>query len=161
MFLLIGLILLLVETDQQQNLLQVETDQQPILLVEETDQQLLLLVDLIKQHSILLDLILLVHPIDQHLFLLVSLILLLDHFSDHVLHLLMIVIGLKCSTQCLCMRDDGELLLSPQQVTLGKIRDIIFGGPRVMVDLTNLHGSIINDPQGRLKSAMTWVSQVY
>ena len=55
----------------------------------------------------------------------------------------------------------GELLLSPQQVTLEGIKDLIFRGPRVMVDLINLHGFTINDPQGRLKSEMAWVSQVY
>ncbi|GJZ07006.1 hypothetical protein Tco_0540799 [Tanacetum coccineum] len=37
-------------------------------------------------------------------------------------------------------RDDGVLLLRPQQVTLGGIKDHIFGVPRVMVDLINPHG---------------------
>nr|GEV01008.1 hypothetical protein [Tanacetum cinerariifolium] len=43
------------------------------------------------------------------------------------------------------------LLLSPQQVVLGDITDLICnGGPRTMVDLINLHGFILNDPQGML-----------
>ncbi|GJY12898.1 reverse transcriptase domain-containing protein [Tanacetum coccineum] len=46
--------------------------------------------------------------------------------------------------------DDGVLLLRPQQVTLGGIKDHNFGGPRVMVDLINPHGFTLNDPQGRL-----------
>ncbi|GJX13827.1 retrovirus-related pol polyprotein from transposon TNT 1-94 [Tanacetum coccineum] len=49
-------------------------------------------------------------------------------------------------------RDDGELLLRPQQVTLGGITDHNFGGLRVMLDLVNPHGFTLNDPQGRLKS---------
>ncbi|GKG00589.1 hypothetical protein Tco_0302279, partial [Tanacetum coccineum] len=49
----------------------------------------------------------------------------------------------------------------PSSVTLGEIKDHIFGGPRVMVDLINLHGYTINDPQGRLKSELAWVSQVH
>nr|GEY10207.1 hypothetical protein [Tanacetum cinerariifolium] len=37
-------------------------------------------------------------------------------------------------------------------VVLGDITDLICnGGPRTMVDLINLHGFILNDPQGRLK----------
>nr|GFC77992.1 hypothetical protein [Tanacetum cinerariifolium] len=50
------------------------------------------------------------------------------------------------------------LLLSPQQVILGEIIELIVGDPRLMVDLINLHGFTINDPQGRLKSKMAWVS---
>ncbi|GJV75814.1 putative ribonuclease H-like domain-containing protein [Tanacetum coccineum] len=56
-------------------------------------------------------------------------------------------------------RDDGALLLRPQQVTLGGIKDHNFGGPRVMLDLINPHGFTINDPQGRLKPELAWVSQ--
>nr|GFB17000.1 hypothetical protein [Tanacetum cinerariifolium] len=59
-------------------------------------------------------------------------------------------------------RDDGVLLLSPQQVVLGDITNLICnGGPRTMVDLTNLHGFALHNPQGRLKSKMTSVSHVY
>nr|GFB96969.1 ribonuclease H-like domain, reverse transcriptase, RNA-dependent DNA polymerase [Tanacetum cinerariifolium] len=58
-------------------------------------------------------------------------------------------------------RDDGVLLLSPQQVVLGEITDLTCNGvPRTMVDLINLHGFTLNDPQGRLKSVMTWASHV-
>ncbi|GJS56293.1 putative ribonuclease H-like domain-containing protein [Tanacetum coccineum] len=46
-----------------------------------------------------------------------------------------------------------------RQVTLGGIKDHIFGDPRVMVDLINPHGFTLNDPQGRLKSKLAWVSQ--
>ncbi|GJR56048.1 hypothetical protein Tco_1406569 [Tanacetum coccineum] len=56
--------------------------------------------------------------------------------------------------------DNGVLLLRPQQITLGGIKDHNFGGPRVMVDLINPHGFTLNDPQGRLKSELAWVSQV-
>ncbi|GJR09350.1 putative ribonuclease H-like domain-containing protein [Tanacetum coccineum] len=59
-------------------------------------------------------------------------------------------------------RDEGAvvgMLLRPQQVTLGGIKDHIFGVPRVMVDLINPHGFTLNDPQGRLKSELAWVSQ--
>ncbi|GKF42958.1 hypothetical protein Tco_0126300, partial [Tanacetum coccineum] len=49
----------------------------------------------------------------------------------------------------------------PSSVTLGGIQDHIFWGPRVMVDLINPHGFTLNDPQGRLKSEMTWVFQAY
>ncbi|GJU93758.1 ribonuclease H-like domain-containing protein [Tanacetum coccineum] len=49
--------------------------------------------------------------------------------------------------------DDGALLLRPQQVTLGGIKDHNFEGPRVMLDLINPHAFTINDPQGRLKPA--------
>nr|GEW07374.1 hypothetical protein [Tanacetum cinerariifolium] len=53
-------------------------------------------------------------------------------------------------------RDDGVLLLSAQQVVLGEITDLTFNGvPRTMVDLINLHGFTLNDPQDRLKSVMT------
>ncbi|GJZ09893.1 hypothetical protein Tco_0544176 [Tanacetum coccineum] len=45
-------------------------------------------------------------------------------------------------------------------VTLGGIKDHNFGGPREMVDLINPHGFTLNDPQGRLKSDLAWVSQV-
>ncbi|GJS51578.1 putative ribonuclease H-like domain-containing protein [Tanacetum coccineum] len=48
-------------------------------------------------------------------------------------------------TQDLCIWDDGVLLLRPQQVTLGGIKDHNFGGPRVMVDLINPHGFTLND----------------
>ncbi|GKF88379.1 hypothetical protein Tco_0259256 [Tanacetum coccineum] len=44
-------------------------------------------------------------------------------------------------TRCIWMREDGELLLSPQQVVLGETVDHICNGdPRIMVDLINLHG---------------------
>ncbi|GJR41528.1 ribonuclease H-like domain-containing protein [Tanacetum coccineum] len=56
--------------------------------------------------------------------------------------------------------DDGILLLRPQQVTLGGIKDHSFGDPRVMVDLINPHGFTINDPQGRLKSEWLGLSSV-
>ncbi|GJW74525.1 putative ribonuclease H-like domain-containing protein [Tanacetum coccineum] len=52
------------------------------------------------------------------------------------------------------LMDDGELLLRPQQVTLGGITDHNFGDLRVMLDLVNPHGFTLNDPQGRLKSRM-------
>ncbi|GJV81859.1 putative ribonuclease H-like domain-containing protein [Tanacetum coccineum] len=45
-------------------------------------------------------------------------------------------------------------------VTLGGIKDHTLRGPRVMVDLINPHGFTLNDPQGRLKPEMAWVSQV-
>ncbi|GJY27114.1 hypothetical protein Tco_0401840 [Tanacetum coccineum] len=58
------------------------------------------------------------------------------------------------------VREDGELLLSPQQVVLGETVDHIYkGDPRTMVDLNNLHGLTLIDPLGRLKSEMAWVSQ--
>ncbi|GJT48668.1 putative ribonuclease H-like domain-containing protein [Tanacetum coccineum] len=47
---------------------------------------------------------------------------------DHTL-----LVGLKDTTVSLA-RDDGVLLLRPQQVTLGGIKDHIFGVPRVMGD---------------------------
>nr|GFC56228.1 hypothetical protein [Tanacetum cinerariifolium] len=48
-------------------------------------------------------------------------------------------------------RDDGVLLLSPQQVVLGEITDLTCNGVlRTMVDLINLYGFTLNDPQGRL-----------
>nr|GEY84560.1 hypothetical protein [Tanacetum cinerariifolium] len=44
--------------------------------------------------------------------------------------------------------DDGVLSLSPQQVVLGDITDLICNGvPRIMVDLINLHGLALNDQQ--------------
>nr|GFB94079.1 ribonuclease H-like domain-containing protein [Tanacetum cinerariifolium] len=47
--------------------------------------------------------------------------------------------------------DNGVLLLSPQQVVLGDITDLICNGvPRTMVDLINLHSFALNDPQGKL-----------
>ncbi|GKE95798.1 hypothetical protein Tco_1580653, partial [Tanacetum coccineum] len=40
--------------------------------------------------------------------------------------------------------EDGELLLSPQQVVLGETVDhICKGDPRTMVDLNNLHGKSV------------------
>nr|GFA07878.1 ribonuclease H-like domain-containing protein [Tanacetum cinerariifolium] len=46
-------------------------------------------------------------------------------------------------------RDNGVLLLSPQQVVLREITDLTCNGvPRIMVDLINLHGFTLNDPQG-------------
>ncbi|GKE66041.1 hypothetical protein Tco_1520202 [Tanacetum coccineum] len=62
--------------------------------------------------------ILLVVGIDQHLFLLVGHFLLVGEIME-----------------------DGELLLRPQQVVLGKLKGhICSGDPRTMVDLINLHG---------------------
>ncbi|GJU75781.1 hypothetical protein Tco_1272851 [Tanacetum coccineum] len=47
----------------------------------------------------------------------------------------------------------GELLLRPQQVVLGKVTGhICIGDPRTMVDLNNLQGFPLIDPQGRPKS---------
>ncbi|GKF90394.1 hypothetical protein Tco_0274095, partial [Tanacetum coccineum] len=51
------------------------------------------------------------------------------------------------------MGEDGELLLRPQQVVLGKVTGhICIGDPRTMVDLNNLQGFPLIDPQGRPKS---------
>nr|GFA45350.1 putative ribonuclease H-like domain-containing protein [Tanacetum cinerariifolium] len=51
----------------------------------------------------------------------------------------------------------GPTNLYFNNVVLGEITDLICnGGPRIMVDLINLHGFVLNDPQGRLKSVMTW-----
>ncbi|GJT84956.1 hypothetical protein Tco_1066673 [Tanacetum coccineum] len=50
-------------------------------------------------------------------------------------------LGLAVITNCTWMREDGELLLRPQQVVLGKLKGhICSGDPRTMVDLINLHG---------------------
>ncbi|GKA17573.1 putative ribonuclease H-like domain-containing protein [Tanacetum coccineum] len=50
--------------------------------------------------------------------------------------------GLAIITKCIWMREDGELLLSPQQVVLGEFKgQICNGDPRTMVDLINLHGN--------------------
>ncbi|GKC84488.1 hypothetical protein Tco_1140205, partial [Tanacetum coccineum] len=48
--------------------------------------------------------------------------------------------GLGIITKCIWMREDGELLLSPQQVVLGEFKgQICNGDPRTMADLINLH----------------------
>ncbi|GKF57478.1 hypothetical protein Tco_0171015, partial [Tanacetum coccineum] len=53
-------------------------------------------------------------------------------------------------TNCIWMREDEELLLRPQQVVLGKLKGHTRNGDlRTMVDLINLHGLILKDPQGR------------
>nr|GEW90778.1 hypothetical protein [Tanacetum cinerariifolium] len=50
--------------------------------------------------------------------------------------------------------DDEVLPLSPQHVVLGEITDLICNGvPRTMMDLINLHGFTLNDPQDRLKDS--------
>ncbi|GJY02389.1 putative ribonuclease H-like domain-containing protein [Tanacetum coccineum] len=60
--------------------------------------------------------------------------------------------GLAHITKWICMGEDGELLLRPQQVVLGKVTCYIcIGVPRTMVDLNNLHGFPLIDPQGRPK----------
>ncbi|GJW07172.1 putative ribonuclease H-like domain-containing protein [Tanacetum coccineum] len=83
----------------------------------------------------LVDLILLLVETDQQSF---CLVLLLVHNN---------VVGLKDQATVCCWvdRDDGILLLRPQQVTLGGIKDHSFGDPRVMVDLINPHGDIGTD----------------
>ncbi|GKB30093.1 hypothetical protein Tco_0869494 [Tanacetum coccineum] len=52
--------------------------------------------------------------------------------------------GLAIITNCIWMREDGELLLSPQQVVLGEFKgQLCNGDPRTMVDLINLHGGTV------------------
>ncbi|GKD30382.1 hypothetical protein Tco_1241160 [Tanacetum coccineum] len=52
--------------------------------------------------------------------------------------------GLAVITNCTWIREDGELLLRPQQVVLGKLKGhICSGDPRTMVDLINLHGRTV------------------
>ncbi|GJR34616.1 hypothetical protein Tco_1210300 [Tanacetum coccineum] len=49
--------------------------------------------------------------------------------------------GLAVITNCTWMREDGELLLRPQQVVLRKLKGHVCSrDPRTMVDLINLHG---------------------
>ncbi|GJV33578.1 putative ribonuclease H-like domain-containing protein [Tanacetum coccineum] len=56
------------------------------------------------------------------------------------------------------MGEAGNWLLRPQQVVLGKVTGhICIGDPRTMVDLNNLQGFPLIDPQGRPKSVLTWV----
>ncbi|GJV75812.1 hypothetical protein Tco_1507396 [Tanacetum coccineum] len=54
-----------------------------------------------------------------------------------------LLVGQK-DQQTFSVRTMWELLLRPQQVTLGGIHDHNFGGPRVMVDLVNPHGFTLN-----------------
>ena len=87
---------------------------------------------------------------------------LLDPYTELQALNFIMIIGLITLTQCIWVGKDGELLLSPQQVVLGDIIYHIFkGDPRKMVDLINLDGLNLTDPQGRLKSVMTWVSHWY
>ncbi|GKA54979.1 hypothetical protein Tco_0753928 [Tanacetum coccineum] len=59
-------------------------------------------------------------------------------------------VGLAVITNCTWMREDGELLLRPQQVVLGKLKGhICSGDPRTMVDLINLHGLTLKNESTR------------
>nr|GEW75423.1 hypothetical protein [Tanacetum cinerariifolium] len=78
-----------------------------------------------------LDPFLLLVETDQHLFMLVDPFLLLVEINQHLFILVNIFL----------------------LVVLGDITDLICNVvPRIMVDLINLHGFVLNDPQGRLKS---------
>ncbi|GJT62790.1 hypothetical protein Tco_1006323 [Tanacetum coccineum] len=93
-------------------------------------------------------------------FLLVGEIMLLDQCPDLQTLIFRIIVGLFIMTKCIWVREDGELLLSPQQVVHRETVDhICKGDPRTMMDLNNLHGLTLIDPLGRLKSEMAWVSQ--
>nr|GEZ50745.1 putative ribonuclease H-like domain-containing protein [Tanacetum cinerariifolium] len=114
----------------------------PFLLLAETYQHLFMLVDPF----------LLLAEIDQHLFMLVDPFLLLAETDQHLFMLVDPFLLLVEIDQHLFMLVDIFLL-----VVLGEITDLTWNGvPRTMVDLINLHGFILNDPQGRLKRLISW-----
>ncbi|GKF38545.1 hypothetical protein Tco_0118606 [Tanacetum coccineum] len=125
-----------------------------------TPEHLFLLVDKIDQHLfMLIDLFLLAEETLSQ-FLLVGETMLLDQCPDLQALTFRIIVVMFITNICIWVREDGELLLSPQQVALGETVDhICKRDPRTMVDLNNLHGLTLIDSLGRLKSEMAWVSQ--